>query len=47
MNCDSYRLYKKYMEPLIEYMNNYYESEVKNHGEIRKCSVKCRYSRAS
>lgn len=47
MNCDSYRLYKKYMEPLIEYMNNYYESEVKNHGEIRKCSVKCRHSRAS
>lgn len=41
MNCDSYRLYKKYMEPLIEYMNNYYESEVKNHGEIRKCTVKC------
>ena len=47
MNCDSYRLYKKYMEPLIEYMNNYYESEVKNHGEIRKCSVKCRHSRSS
>ena len=41
MNCDSYRLYKKYMEPLIEYMNNYYESEVKNHGEIRKRTVKC------
>lgn len=27
-NCDSYRLFKKYMEPLIEYMNNYYEKEV-------------------
>ena len=25
-NCDSYRLFKKYMEPLIEYMQNYYES---------------------
>ena len=40
-NCDSYRLFKKYMEPLIEYMQNYYEREVKDHGEVYKCYVKC------
>lgn len=40
-NCDSYRLFKKYMEPLIEYMQNYYEREVKNHGEVYKCYVQC------
>ena len=40
-NCDSYRLFKKYMEPLIEYMQNYYEREVKDHGEIYKCYVQC------
>lgn len=45
MNCDSYRLFKKYVEPLIEYMNNYYEKEVKGNGNIRKCSVKRRYCR--
>lgn len=41
-NCDSYRLFKKYMEPLIEYMQNYYEREVKDHGEVYKCYVQCR-----
>lgn len=40
-NCDSYRLFKKYMEPLIEYMQNYYEREVKDHGEVYKCYVQC------
>lgn len=40
-NCDSYRLFKKYMEPLIEYMQNYYEREVKGHGEVYKCYVQC------
>lgn len=40
-NCDSYRLFKKYMKPLIEYMQNYYEREVKDHGEVYKCYVQC------
>lgn len=40
-NCDSYRLFKKYMEPLIDYMQNYYEREVKDHGEVYKCYVQC------
>ena len=40
-NCDSYRLFKKYMEPLIEYMQNYYEREVKDHGKVYKCYVQC------
>lgn len=40
-NCDSYRLSKKYIEPLIEYMQNYYEREVKGHGEVYKCYVQC------
>lgn len=40
-NCDSYRLFKKYMEPLIEYMQNYYEREVKGHAEVYKCYVQC------
>lgn len=40
-NCDSYRLFKKYMEPLIEYMQNYYEREVKDHGEVYKRYVQC------
>lgn len=40
-NCDSYRLFKKYMEPLIEYMQNYYEREVKDHEEVYKCYVQC------
>lgn len=40
-NCDSYRLSKKYIEPLIEYMQNYYEREVKDHGKVYKCYVQC------
>lgn len=40
-NCDSYRLSKKYIEPLIEYMQNYYEREVKDHGEVYRCYVQC------
>lgn len=40
-NCDSYRLFKKYTEPLIEYMQNYYKREVKDHGEVYKCYVQC------
>lgn len=40
-NCDSYRLFKKYIEPLIEYIQNYYEREVKDHGEVYKCYVQC------
>ena len=40
-NCDSYRLSKKYIEPLIAYMQNYYEREVKDHGEVYKCYVQC------
>ena len=40
-NCDSYRLFTKYMEPLIEYMQYYYEREVKDHGEVYKCYVQC------
>lgn len=43
MNCDSYRLAKKYYDPLIEYMQNYYEKEVKGNGSIRKCDVQCRH----
>ena len=38
-NCDSYRLSKKYIEPLIDYMQDYYEKEVKGHGEVYKCYV--------
>lgn len=40
-NYDSYRLSKKYIEPLIEYMQNYYEREVKDHGEVYRCYVQC------
>lgn len=40
-NCDSYRLFKKYIEPLIDYMQDYYEKEVKGHGEVYKCYVQC------
>lgn len=40
-NCDSYRLSKKYIEPLIDYMQDYYEKEVKGHGEVYKCYVQC------
>lgn len=34
MNCDSYRLYQKYIAPNVEYMNKYYETEVKGNAEI-------------
>lgn len=40
-NCDSYRLSKKYIEPLIEYMQDYYEREVKDHAEVYRCYVQC------
>lgn len=40
-NCDSYRLSKKYIEPLIDYMQDYYEKEVKGHAEVYKCYVQC------
>lgn len=40
-NCDSYRLFKKYMEPLIEYMQNYYEREVKGHAEVYRGFLQC------
>lgn len=41
IHCDSYRLFQKYVSILIEYMQNYYEKEVKGHGCVRKRSVKC------
>ena len=41
-NCDSYRLFKKYMEPLIEYMQDYYEKEVKGHAEVYRGFLQCR-----
>ena len=40
-NCDSYRLSKKFIEPLIEYMQDYYEREVKDHAEVYRCYVQC------
>lgn len=40
-NCGSYRLFKKYMEPLIEYMQNYYEREVKGHAEVYRGFLQC------
>lgn len=40
-NCDSYRLFKKYIEPLIEYMQNYYEREVKGHAEVYRGFLQC------
>lgn len=40
-NCDSYRLFKKYMEPLIEYMQDYYEKEVKGHAEVYRGFLQC------
>lgn len=40
-NCDSYRLFKKYMEPLIEYMQDYYEKEVKGHAEVYRSFLQC------
>lgn len=35
-NCDSYRLFQKYVAPNIEYMHNYYLKEVKGNAEIHK-----------
>ena len=46
-NCDSYRLYKKYVEPLIPYMKDYYEQEVKNHAEVYQCKIYSGNSRAA
>ena len=42
LNCDSYRLSKKYIEPLIEYMKTYYEREVKGHGTLYQRKLQCR-----
>lgn len=47
LNCDSFRLYKKYMEPPIEYMKNFYEKEVKGNGSVRKYSVQRRQCRGN
>lgn len=35
-NCDSYRLIQKYLQPNVEYMQNYYMKEVKGNAEICK-----------
>lgn len=40
-NCDSYRLSKKYIEPLIDYMKDYYEKEVKGHAEVYRGFLQC------
>lgn len=40
-NCDSYRLSKKYIEPLIDYMQDYYEKEVKDHAEVYRGFLQC------
>lgn len=40
-NCDSYRLSKKYIEPLIDYMQDYYEKEVKGHAEVYRGFLQC------
>lgn len=34
LNCDSFRMYKKYVEPLVPYMKEYYLKEVKPNAEI-------------
>ena len=47
-NCDSYRLYQKYVAPNVEYMHEYYLKEVKGNAEIhkgKKYSGKCEPSR--
>lgn len=41
-NCDSYRLSKKYIEPLIDYMQDYYEKEVKGYAEVYRGFLQCR-----
>lgn len=43
-NCDSYRLYQKYVAPNVEYMHEYYLKEVKGNAEIHKSKE---YSRNS
>lgn len=40
-NCDSYRLSKKYIEPIIDYMQDYYEKEVKGHAEVYRGFLQC------
>lgn len=35
-HCDSYRLYQKYVQPNVEYMQEYYQKEVKGNAEICK-----------
>lgn len=35
--CDSYRLFQKYAQPNVEYMQEYYQKEVKGNAEICKC----------
>lgn len=40
-NCNSYRLSKKYIEPLIDYMQDYYEKEVKGHAEVYRGFLQC------
>ena len=40
-NCDSYRLSKKYIEPLIDYIQDYYEKEVKGHAEVYRGFLQC------
>lgn len=40
-NCDSYRLSKKDIEPLIDYMQDYYEKEVKGHAEVYRGFLQC------
>lgn len=40
-NCDSYRISKKYIEPLIDYMQDYYEKEVKGHAEVYRGFIQC------
>lgn len=35
-HCDSYRLYMKYVQPNVEYMQEYYQKEVKGNAEICK-----------
>lgn len=42
-NCDSFRLWKAYVEPLIDYMKAYYEKEVKNNDSLRKCVLNSGY----
>lgn len=47
MNCDSYRLIQKYLQPNVEYMQNYYIKEVKGNAEICKRKEHSRNSASS